>query len=99
MLYHIDGIYARVRVRACACAIRLVVPFDSPVTVIESIKTGSHDTPFSPRPTSYIAVIADCPLLRPLLAVIDSGVNAPSLDSYPVVLLARISDGGIEFFE
>lgn len=47
------------------------------------------------RPTDtifemYIAVIIDRPLLRLLLAIIDSGVNAPCLDSYLVVLLACI---------
>lgn len=38
---------------------------------------------------TYIAKIVDRPLLRLLLAVIDSGVNAPSLDNYTAVLLAR----------
>lgn len=38
----------------------------------------------------YIVMIIDRPLPRLFLAVIDSGVNAPCLDSYLVVFLTRI---------
>lgn len=53
-------------------------------------KIGNSLVPLDTMLGRYIAMIAGRPLLRLLLAVIDSGVNAPCLDSYLLVLLTRI---------